>query len=108
MKTLLTAEILPRISSGVRVSINVPRMTTLMLSSAPSAPRANNDRTNEREHPKMMVARPKPVTANNNVLPACCMGRRWARSAAIESAPMDGMARSQPKPVAPTFRMSVA
>ena len=51
-KTLLTAEILPRISSGVRSKMRVLRTTTLILSSAPSTPSIKKERGKHCETPK--------------------------------------------------------
>ena len=48
----------------------VLRMTTLILSHAPITARARNDRANERDRPKTIVARPNPATARSRVRPA--------------------------------------
>lgn len=55
-----------------------------------------------------MVARPKPATAKRSARPAFFMGGRWAMTIAPRSAPKAAEARSQPKPVAPAWRMLVA
>lgn len=108
MKTLFTADTLPRISSGVSTCTRVERMTTLMLSSAPVSTSAAIESQNHCESPKTIVAAPKPVTAQSIALPARFIGGRCARMNAMANAPMAGAARSQPSPSAPVWRMSLA
>ena len=76
MKILFTAETRPRISSGVTSCTMLPRMMTLMLSKAPMRKSIANENQSARENPKKMVAMPKPVTHQSNVLPALGIGGR--------------------------------
>src|SRR6266705_2439813 len=71
MKMLFTAETRPRISSGVTSCTMEPRMITLTLSNAPTMNSIPNDNQRILESPKIIVAIPKPVTHQSNVLPAC-------------------------------------
>src|SRR5450432_798768 len=108
MKTLFTADTRPRISSGVRSCTSVCRTTTLIMSSPPARISMTRESGNECESPKTIVARPNPATAMSSDRPALRMGARPRRRMATNTAPIDGAARSQPKPSAPTCRMSFA
>ena len=83
-------------------------MTTLMLSKAPVMNSMTRDSQKDFDTPKTMVATPKPATATNRARPAFFIGGRWAIAMAMAKAPNAGAARSQPKPVAPTLRISLA
>src|SRR5579884_3550565 len=105
---LLTAATRPRRASGVRVSTSVPRITTLTLSRPPNKNSIASESQNERERPKTIVASPKPATAHSKLLPALLKGGECAIINETQSAPIDGAARSQPRPVGPTRRISLA
>ena len=103
--TLIT---LPRISSGVCNCTMVPRITTLMPSKMPLMSNMLNDSQNSLDIPKMMIAIPKPATAIRSRLPWCFLNGNMVSSTTIMMAPISEAAFNQPKPTAPTFKMSLA
>jgi hypothetical protein len=76
MKMLFTAEMRPRMESGVTSCSNECRMTTLTLSNTPVRKSMARESQRECDKPKMIVAAPKPVTHHSSVLPACFIGGR--------------------------------
>ena len=76
MKMLFTAEIRPRISSGVSNSTSVCLTITLTLSKTPVRNNIRSESQNQREAPKTMVAAPKPLTHQRSARPACRIGGR--------------------------------
>ena len=83
-------------------------MMTLILSKAPIKNSISIESQNDRDNPKTIVAPPNPATAKIKVQPAFRIGARWAMNNDIRTAPMDGAARIQPKPVGPTCKISLA
>ena len=69
MKTMSTALTRPRISSGVMSCTSVARITTLIMSEAPTSTSATRETTRLREIPKMMVNMPKAATHHSMVRP---------------------------------------
>src|SRR5206468_11162021 len=74
IKILFTDETRPRISSGVTNCTIEPRMITLTLSNAPTRHSTPSDNQNVFDNPNRMVAKPNPVTHQNNALPARFIG----------------------------------
>ena len=108
MNTEFTALTRPRISSGVCNCTSDVRITTLTMSDAPSSASVAIESGNDEESANTIVAPPKTATAANIVRPTClCSGWR-ARMSDIAKAPIAGDARSMPRPVGPTCRMSFA
>src|SRR5262249_40947203 len=102
MNIPLTAETLPRISSGVRIVASGWRTTTLMLWNARVSNNIPSESQKFREKPKTRVAGPKPATAQSNVLPALFNGERCVVISAIVIAPSEGAACKAPRPAGPT------
>src|SRR5881392_169125 len=105
IKMLLTAETRPRISSGVISWTIEPRIITLTLSNAPTRNNKPSDNQNSFDNPNRIVAMPNPVTHHSKVLPAYFIGRKWATANAVAKAPIAGVARIQPSPTGPQWRI---
>src|SRR5947207_13457958 len=101
IKMLFTDETRPRISSGVTSCTIEPRMITLTLSNAPTRHSSPSDNQNTFDNPNRLVAKPNPVTHQNNALPARFLGGRRAINSALTNAPIAGIARIQPRPTGP-------
>src|SRR5260370_17268260 len=101
MKRLFKGETRPRISSGVTSCTMEPRMITLTLSNAPIKNNRPSDNQNAFDKPKRMVAIPKPLTHQSNVLPARFIGGRKAATKPPFKQPPPGAAPVPPKPSRP-------
>src|SRR5579883_413085 len=66
MNSELTAPTRPRISSGVRSNTRVLRITTLMLSNAPSRKSIMKESANEWDRPKTTVTAPKAARSEEH------------------------------------------
>ena len=78
------------------------------MSAAPLAASSTSDSTNDRDSAKPIMNAPNATTERRNVRPICRPGGRSAMNADINTAPIAGAARSAPRPVGPTNRISAA
>ena len=108
MQMALTALTRPRISLGVSSCTIDMRMTTLTMSAAPVTINATSDKIKLVETPNTSVARPYTATASNIRRPTLRSTGQRVSTADISSAPTAGAARSNPRPVGPTCRISFA
>ena len=104
----LTPAILPRISSGDKSRTMDRRMTILTPSKTPLKVSAVMDSQKFFEKAKMSMLMPKPVTVSNKFRPARAMGGWRVATSIMSKAPAEGAAFNNPKPLAPTCKMSLA
>ena len=86
----------------------VPRTIILNPSKIPLINNAANEIQNILDNAKTMIQTPKPATASNNFFPCFCVTGNNVIKMIISIAPISVAALSHPKPIGPTFNISLA